>query len=158
VSSVDVTKDQAWLWSEELFAEDGSTLWYVEFIDGLMIVDGDQEAWTETVEVLLWEDGIEVYEEWTVHLSKGPGLPLDGRELTGNPTVVSAQVEDGPEWSWHLNGAVAPVAKSVWLDAERSWTSIRINANDFREIDAALPITPGQVWIERTIVPGEWSQ
>jgi hypothetical protein len=157
MSSMDVTQDQAWLWSEVLFAEDGSILWAVEFIDGLLIVDGDQEAWTETVEVLLLEDGLEVNEEWTVHLSKGPGLPLDGRELTGSPTVVSAQVEGGPEWAWHLAGTVAPVAQSVWLDAERSWTSIRINANDFLEVGAALPITPGQVWIERTIVPGGWS-
>ena len=158
VSTMDVTSNQAWFWSETLYAEDGDRIWGVEFLQGLRIVDGGRESWTQTVDVDVWEDGLERQEEWVVHLSVGEGLPLDGRELTGSPTVISAQVEGGPEWAWHLAGNLAPVAQSVWLDDERSWKGIRINANDPREVHRAYPIEAGQLWIERVIVPGVWSQ
>jgi hypothetical protein len=158
ISTMDVTTDQAWFWSEDLFYEDGDRVWGVEFLQGLRIVDGSQSSWTQTVDVLLWEDGLEVQEEWVVQLRVEPGEPLDGRELTGSPTVISAQVENGPQWAWHLAGDLAPVAQSFRLDESRSWTTIRINANDPREVNKAYPIEAGQLWIERAIVPGDWSQ
>jgi hypothetical protein len=157
ITNLYVNGDEALLQSEELFREDGSTLWSVYFHNGLSLATASGNEISESVTVTVHEDGTTVTEEWFVVSNMGDGEPIDGQEATQSPTVLSVDVEGGPIWEWHLNGADSPAGYSFILGSGPEWRSLRITS-EFLSFGNALPLDVGQSWIERAVVTGEWSQ
>ena len=157
ITNLYVTEDQAKLQSEEVFREDGSTLWSAYFLNGFSLANASENETSNIVTVTVHEAGTTVTEEWLIVSNLAAGEPIDSQEETQSPMVLSVDVEGGPRWEWHLDGTDSPAAYSFDLGTGPAWRSLRITS-EFRSYGNALPLEVGQSWIERAVVTGGWSQ
>jgi hypothetical protein len=157
ITNVIATDTEVHFLSEELFREDGTTLWSVHFQGGLAIADESFEAISDSVTATVFESGETSVEDWAVVSNFSDGEPIDGQAIGQSPIVLGVDVENGPLWEWHIYEDSSPVGYSFSLNEESGWRSIRIT-NESSSYPGVLPLSAGQSWVERAVVTGGISQ